>query len=437
MNRRRKRRLPFAAYAALVFNAAICLSPFIAARAISTAYGDKRPAFEATSEAMTATRQAIDARFQRLASNGNGAPRDVWSGFVRDELEAGDMTTVNGLLLAAPAMLGPEDGEALKARIAVSDQTGEQALIDAAITYLPEDVQDAYQRRSASIMSMFSNNATPGAVTAAKDAAKDVAKKDAAKDAGATATAQLASAEEEAGHAEFNILGDLRDLAFTAARWARDDRIDEFAFTLAGMSLTVADPEAREGASIALSARRAQRLDADFELYLERKLFEAAPPQELKRLLEGEFQSEYGAGAKGAAVVENVFKSVVDREALESVLADLRVLRDIARDTSPLSAVAILSQVKDGADLRRAKLVAQAGGDRAVALARYDGEHLLDTARTTINWNNALRMQLASLIACLALLGIISLAVFWKSLTRDRPKKVSAVYLMDEPARAR
>ncbi len=420
MNRRRKHRLPFAAYAALIFNAAICLSPFLAARAISTAYGDKRPAFEATSEALTATRLAMDARFERLASNGNGAPRDVWSGFVRDELEAGDMATVNGLMLAAPAMLGGPDGEALRERIAVSEQTGEQALIDAAVTYLPEDVQDAYERRSASIMSMFSNNAPPASVAGT-----------------AAETAQLASAEEDSGHAEFNILGDLRDLAFTAARWARNDRIDEFAFILAGVGLTVADPEAREGASIALSARRAQRLDPDFELYLERKLFEAAPPQELKRLLEGEFQSEYGAGAKGPSIVDAVFKSSVDREALESVLSDLRILRDIARDTSPISAVAILSPVKDGADLRRARLVAQAGGDRAVALARYDGDHLLDTARTTINWNNALRMQLAGLIACLALLGVIALSVFWKSVTRDRPKKVSAVYRMDEPARVR
>jgi hypothetical protein len=429
MNRRRKRRLPFAAYAALIFNAAICISPFIAARAISTAYGDKRPAFEATSEALTATRQAIDARFQRLASNGNGSPREVWSGLVRDELEAGNMATVNGLMLAAPAMLGPGDGDALKERISVSDMTGEAAVVDAALAYLPEDVQDAYQRRTASILSMFSNNA-PGA------AVKDAAAKDGAKDAG-DQTAQLASAEEDTGHAEFNILGDLRDLAFQAARWSRSDRIDEFAFTLAGTALTLADPEAREGASIILSARRAQRLDPDFELYLERKLFEAAQPQELKRLLEGEFQNEYGISAKGASVIESVFKSSADREALESFFADLRIVRDIARDTSPISAVAILSQVKDGADLRRAQLVAQAGGDRAVALARYDGDHLLDTARTTINWNNALRMQLASLLACFALLGIIAMSVFWKSVTRDRPKKVSAVYLMDEPARAR
>src|SRR5262245_6855756 len=77
MNRRRKRRLPFAAYAALIFNAALCASPFIAARAISVAYGDKRPAFEATSEAIEATRQAMDVRFQRLSINAGAQPREV------------------------------------------------------------------------------------------------------------------------------------------------------------------------------------------------------------------------------------------------------------------------------------------------------------------------------------------------------------------------
>src|SRR5262245_4761559 len=71
MNRRRKRRLPFAAYAALIFNAALCASPFIAARAISSAYGSKaeRPAFEGTSETLTATRQAMDYRLQQVARN--------------------------------------------------------------------------------------------------------------------------------------------------------------------------------------------------------------------------------------------------------------------------------------------------------------------------------------------------------------------------------
>jgi hypothetical protein len=118
------------------------------------------------------------------------------------------------------------------------------------------------------------------------------------------------------------------------------------------------------------------------------------------------------------------------------VLQDLRILRDIARDTSPASAVAIVSKVNDGADLQRAKLVAQAGGDRAAALAAHDGEHLLDTARVAITWNNALKLQMAGLLACLLLLGFLAMTTFWKSVTRDRPRKVSRVYaMMEEPAR--
>ena len=69
MNRRRKRRLPFAAYAALIFNAAICVTPFMASHVISTAYGDKRPALQATPEAITATRQAMDLRFQQISAS--------------------------------------------------------------------------------------------------------------------------------------------------------------------------------------------------------------------------------------------------------------------------------------------------------------------------------------------------------------------------------
>ncbi|HVY90780.1 MAG TPA: hypothetical protein VG942_18075, partial [Hyphomonadaceae bacterium] len=158
----------------------------------------------------------------------------------------------------------------------------------------------------------------------------------------------------------------------------------------------------------------------------------AASPEKLKRLLTGEFQSEYGYSTQGPGIVQRIFQTSVDRAQLEPLLSDLRVLRNIARDTSASSAIAVLGQVKDGADLRRAQLVAQAGGDRMVPLAIYDGEHLLDTARTQVAWTNALKMQVAGVIICLGLLGFIALSVLVKSFTRERPKKVSAVYLMDE-----
>ena len=152
----------------------------------------------------------------------------------------------------------------------------------------------------------------------------------------------------------------------------------------------------------------------------------------MKRLLAAEFRNEVGYTPKNAEVVDRVFRTSIDKEKLEPLLAEFRILREIAQDTSNESAVAIISRIKDRADVNRAQLVARAGGDRVVPLADYDGENLLDTARTTVTWTNALRMQVAGLLACLALLGFVAVSVFWKSFTRDKPKKVSAVYLMDD-----
>jgi hypothetical protein len=410
MNRRLKRGTPFAAYAALIFNAALCVAPFIGASAVKIAYGDDKPQYEASPEAVNATLQAMDARFTHLATAGDGSPREVWAQYVREELKAGDSAGVRGFLLAAPAMLkgDSEVGESLKARLTVADGGGEQSLISAALTYLPEDVQESYEKTNPSTPSLLVNTAPAGAVT---------------------------TDEEDAPPAEssktFSVLGDLRDLARTAANWVHEAKIDEFAFTLAGVGLTVADPQSREGASLALSARRAQRLDPKFEAYLQRKLYAAVNPARIKHALAGEFQGEFGY-VSNTPVIERVFKTSVDRAALASLEADLKVIRDISHETSPVSTVALLSQVKDGGDLRRAYLVAKAGHDRAVALARYDGDNFLDTARIVVNWSNGLRLQLLGLVACLVLLGAIALNVAWRSFRRNVSRRRSAVYALDE-----
>ena len=62
-------------------------------------------------------------------------------------------------LVGAPAMLDGKDGEALRARIAVADVAGDDAMLQAALAYLPDDVQDAYERQTKSIVSMFNASA--------------------------------------------------------------------------------------------------------------------------------------------------------------------------------------------------------------------------------------------------------------------------------------
>lgn len=419
MNRRRKRRLPFAAYAALIFNAAICVTPFMASHVISTAYGDKRPAFQATPEAITATRQAMDERFQQISARPDKASRDVWAEMVRTSLEEKEMRRVRGLLLGAPAMLDGKDGDALRARIAVADGSGDQALIAAAVAYLPEDLQDEYERRTAPLQSIFTASAPASAVPGATPAV-------------ATNAASLTVGREDAG-VELNRLGDLLQHTRTAVGWANDDHTDVTSYLLSGIGLILADPEARAGASVAISTFLTRKEGAvPYKLYLQKRIEETVPVAEMKRLLAAEFQNEVGYSAKNAEVVDRVFRTAIDKEKLEPLLAEFRILREIAQDTSDESAVAIISQIKDRADVNRAQLVARAGGDRVVPLAHFDGENLLETARTTVTWTNALRMQVAGLLACLALLVFVAVSVFWKSFTRDKPRKVSAVYLMDE-----
>jgi hypothetical protein len=424
MNRRRKRRLPFAAYAALIFNASLCAAPFMAAYTLSTAYGDKRPAFQATPEAITATRQAMDARFEQISNRPDKSSRDAWADLVRASLEDKEgMRRVRGLLLGAPAMLNGKDGDALRERIKVSDGAGEQALINAAVAYLPEDLQDDYERRTTQRQAMFLASAPASAVPGATTA---------------TPTSASASVVADDSGLELNRLGELLQHTRTAVGWANDDHTDVTAFLLSGIGLILADPEAREGASVAMSTYLTRSEGTiPYKLYLQRRIEDVLPVAEMKRLMAAEFQNEVGYTRRNADVVDRVFRTTIDKEKLESLLAEFRILREIAQDASAESAVAIISHVKDGSDIRRALLVARAGGDRVAALSHYDGDALLDTARTSITWTNALRMQVAGLAACLLLLGFVAVSTFWKSFTRDKPKKVSAVYLMDDYSAAR
>jgi hypothetical protein len=439
MKHRRKRRIPFAAYAALIFNGALCATPFMAAHLISQAYGDKRPAFQTTPEAIIATRQAMDDRFEAISLTDDALPRDVWSDLVRTALEEREMARVRGLLLGAPAMLDGKDGEALRARIAVADGGGDDAMLQAALAYLPDDVQDAYERQTKSIVSMFSAAApasalpsdSPGLASPAV-ASPVVANLQPGPEASGVVATVLIEDEIEPRVAT-NRLGDLRQHTLAAVGWANDDNTDIPAFVLSGIGLILADPEAREGASVAMSTLRTRtQAPVPFKLYLTKRIEEIVPVAEVKRLLSAELGNELRYTSDAQAVVERVFRTAIDRQKLEPLLAEFRILREISHDTSVESAIAIVSRVQEGVDLRAAGLVAAAGGDRAVALEHLDGDNLLETARTAIPMTNALKLQLAGIAACLALLAFVALTTFWKSFTRSRPVRKSAVYLMEE-----
>ena len=73
----------------------------------------------------------------------------------------------------------------------------------------------------------------------------------------------------------------------------------------------------------------------------------------------------------------------------------------------------LVEQVKDSADLRRVRLIAEAGGDRSVALVKQMGPHALRIADTGVRWTRELVLQFMGLTAA-------GLVMFWVTLSTFR-----------------
>lgn len=431
---RKRKGPPFGAASAFLFNLTLVTAVFVAAGATSRAFSGPSSVFETNAETIAATSRAINARFARLGRDAGGEDsREAWASIVASELEAGDFANARGLLLAAPAMLTGADGQSLRARLEVTEAGAEPA-IAAALTYLPAEAQDAYRRLETPIAARIAPQPAE-----AEDREAPSATPVAAVGAGGSgwlnAGRVTPSAETPVDAAPaFSVLGDPRDLAMTAARWRRGDPVDEFAFFLSGVGRTLSDVAAQEGASLVLSAHRANRLNPRYALSLSRRLFQTASTEDvaaalLRREESGELQTEFGYVA-GGPVVEAAFREVA--RGAGPLAADLRLISSISGDTTPAAAVSILGVVESSSDLRRARLVTEAGGERAVALARLDPEGFLDAAQRVVNWSNPLRLQIAGLAACGALLILLSFNLLVRSLARHRPVQRSAVYRISE-----
>ena len=73
----------------------------------------------------------------------------------------------------------------------------------------------------------------------------------------------------------------------------------------------------------------------------------------------------------------------------------------MAAATSSRGAARLIAQARDESDLPRLRLVAQAAGDRAVALAKRmsGGKPLADSAHGTLTWTRALVVNMIALVA--------------------------------------
>ena len=432
MIRRRPRRAPFAAFSAFVFLFLLFLAPIVGARLIADAYGARGADYRVTPLTIAMTADAIDEQLRELLTKTDDR-RGQWSTLIREEVEAGRLSSARGLLLAGPVVLEPIDALSLEDFARSSTFAGDDAIEAAALRYVSEPAREAYERaqrmaQAEWLESLGDEPAVPESepvdATLSEDAPTVAAEE--------TVVYRPSRPETSNANTSLNVLGDSRDLALQASRWTRGERIDIFEFALSGLGISVLDDRSRSGASILRAAYRADRINPDLQSYFRDLVYAATPPQELRRQLENMVSGTL-AIASLSDEMESLFISNADPQALRSLQSELWLVNDIAMETSVFNAITFLESARGYADLRRARLVAESGGDKAIALARLDPAGVLHTAQTEIPWTNEMRFMLASLFAMVFVLGWLCVQTLIASFRRRRPRRRSAVYALEEP----
>lgn len=387
----------------VVFNSLLILMPVIAARTVSSAYAGTGLAETPNVESVVNTRQRMDAAFAELSPRSADKKFAFWSDTVAAALAAQDMSTVRGLLLAAPQMLGRELGEQVKLRAEAEAQgTSDERLIRAALTVLPIDLAAAIEAEAASLAPV---GAAPvaGAVPAS--------------DTPGTGALDRLSARPDPDR-RFQMLGTYSDLATLSDRWLNEARADNLVVKLTGFGLVqsaTSDGESEataRAASILKSAARSNRLMPAFSAHLEARADAAVPDAVLRPALTGAAADFVTTDVRGERV-HAAFASAVDARGASALERDLLQIDRIATLTSPTAALMLIQQINDGADLRRARLLAEAGGDRSIALIQLGGEEMLTIADAGIRWTRNMVLEVMSLTAA-------GMVLFWVMLSAVR-----------------
>ena len=346
------------ALGALIFNASLIALPFSAAETWRAWNNGEIYTYAVTPQSIAATRGALDHAAAALTANASDR-NTAWAELVAQELNEGDFRAAHGLLLASPAMLAPAEANKLQTRLpafATDDQ-----ITTAALTLLPPDFAQGFQR--------------PGA-------------------------------------GDFLVVGDTRDLAIDAERWLQGQSVDELTLILSGIA--AASPpdfkkDAEGGASVVKLTMRTGQLTEPLSAYLSNLTFAAAPPEQVKEAIETALASAQ-AGTEGNAVTEAFRASInpTEFQRLALVLADIRA---VGAGAGADSAARLLTLARNGADLKRLRLIATSGGDRAALLfKRSDKDRLLDLARG--NWAFSAHAMQALGAFALSLLGLLFSTLF-------------------------
>ncbi len=393
---------------ASAFNALLLVIPILAAHVLGDAMRGDGSSAEPSAEALVETRRAIDRAFAEMPPRGADR-RAFWADLVDRELGRRDMSAARGFLIAAPLMLDVDDSRAVNAAAAAETSGGiDQRLTRAALLFLPNDVRAAYEAAS-----------RPPAIAPA------ASYEQVSEDADGAENADRAAAEPppplDRRPRVFSLLGTEADLAVNSRAWLRGEPNDDFVLRLTGLAMAASDldvdgpalfaDQAREAASILKAARRAGRLQRPYARHLEARLDEALPEDVLRPALELVFDAAAPLSDL-ADMTRTAYGSSIDADAARRFAGDLDDVARLAEATSASGAITLIELVRAPHEMRQVRLIAEAGGVRAIALAKQSGRDALKAAESGIKWTRLLVFQVIALAAgfmalCwLALIGV-------------------------------
>ena len=403
---------------AVIFNSLLILLPVIGANTVRKAYEGAGVAEQPTIDAIMQTKDRIDHAFEELAPNEAGRKLPFWQDKVQRGLEEKDVDALRGYLISAQSMLGNDLGKQVRIRAeAESKGTNEERLIRAALQKMPESVARAIEYE----IGLPQAPITPpeAVVVVPKAIPEEIAGEEIGQVIEAGVRPELAW--------RFRLLGSYGDLAAMSQRWVGGDLSDSIVFKLTGIGLVqqgisdgFSDGHIR-AVSIVKSASRSKRLTPKFTEYLDALTGAAVPQDALMPAVKAVLGEVATTDVRGARV-RDAFAQSIDPAGLTRLEIDLEQIDKIATLTSPAATLTLLSVAEDGTDLRRARMLAEAGGTQAVALVKERGNEALRVADAGVRWDNTMVLEIMSLTAAGLLLFWVALSTFRIYFRRPPPK---------------
>lgn len=417
---------------AVMFNSLLILLPVIGARAVANAYDQDLTSREGAAEALQHAHVKLLDELTTIGPRDEDSKLPYWQDRIIAELDARNMSAVRGYLLSAPQMLGRDLGEQVRVR-AEAEVTGtpDERLIRAALQKVPETVAS----RILETERFTPPVSDPEIALTGEDTASPAPESEAGSTPAETASEPEVSAEEPPAtegdepvvlqanvrseeDRRFQTLGSYADLSNMSQDWINGDQSNELVVKLTGLGLVQQDysdglsDAAALSVSILKSATRSQRLTPGFAAYLEDQVDAALPDALLEPALQDAF-SELATTEVRAERVRAAFAASIDQAGLGALESDLDQIQRLAAQTSPSGAITVLSVIEDGADLQRARLLAEAGGERLIVLVRERGQDALKIADAGISWNRNTVLEIMSLTAA-------GMLLFWVMLSTVR-----------------